>query len=298
MLTSRPSIRLRRCEVKYTIAEIRVWNLTEDARTRFALAEFQTSLQKQLEKNTQEYLRRGLSIELNGAPIVARPFDIRFSEALAPVRVKKTYFESSESPVHAEFILGLGESSPSEAGWYVSCNGRMILSADQSRTTGWDSIADDGVPKYHNQFSRFRGYLLFFSTDAGKLPWNTMKTGVNPDSPIFQDAKREMIALMRPLIDFLNQLDKEKDEDEGDRELTKLVSSTRSLSFDEAPIYRTTFKVEIPKPPPKPKPKMVNIQFRRPQSEADELVDAMDANSARHAAELAWEEAVERYLDE
>lgn len=278
--------------------QIKVWNLTDDAKTRFPLAEFQTSLQKQLEKNTQEYLRRGLSIELNGRPIVARPFDIQFSESLAPVRVKKTYFESSDSPVHAEFILGLGESSPSEAGWYVSCNGRIILSADQSKTTGWDSISDDGVPKYHNQFSRFRGYLLFFSTNAGKLPWNTMKTGVNPDSPIFQDARREMIALMRPIIDFLNRLDKEKDEEEDERELTRLVAQTRSISFDEAPSYRTSFKITLPKPPPKPKPKMVSIQFRRLKSEADELVDAMDANSARNAGEIAWEEAVERYLND
>lgn len=277
---------------------IRVWNLTDDAKTRFPLEEFKTALRKQLEKNTQEYLRRGLSIELGGTPIVARPFDIQFSSALAPVRVQKTYFEKSDSPVHAEFILGLGDSSPSEAGWYVSCNGRMILSADQSKTTGWDSISDDGVPKYHNQFSRFRGYLLFFSTDAGKLPWNTMKTGVNPDSPIFQDARREMIALMRPIIDFLNRLDKEKEEDEDDRPLSRLVASTKALSFDEAPMYRTAFKVELPKPPGKPKPKMESIQFRRPKLEVDDLVDAMDANSARNAAEIAWEEALERYLDE
>ena len=276
--------------------DIVVRRLTEDARTRFPISEFQTSLQAQLERNTQEYLNNGIVIELNGSPINARPFDLQFSEDIVPAKIEKTYFENTPSPVFATFIVGIAPSSPSSAGWYISCNGRIILSADQSRLTGWDSIADDGVPKYHNQFSRFRGYLLLSSIDAGLLPWNTMKTGVNPDSPIYQDARREMIALMRPVIDFLNRLDKENDEEEGDRVLTGLVDSAKPMAFASVPRYSNSFQVVAPKT--KPKPKTVSIQFRRPKEEVEELVDAMDANSARHAAELAWEEAVGRYLDE
>lgn len=275
---------------------ITVKKLTEDANARFPLSEFQTALQIQLEKNTQEYLNNGLVIELNGSPIIARPFEILFSDEIQPAKRSKIYFKKTPTPVHAEIIVGLGPSSPSEAGWYISCNGRVIVSADQSKLTGWDTISDDGVPKYHNQFSRFRGYLSISCIDAGKLPWNTTKTGVNPDSAVYQDARSEMIALMRPVIDFLNLVDKENDEDEDDRVLGKLISSTEAVSFASVPKYATNFSVFSPVR--KTKPATVSIQFRRSKTEAEELIEAMGANSARNAAELAWEEAVERYIDE
>ena len=140
--------------------QIIVTSLTDDAKARFPLAEFSTALQIQLEKNTQEYLNNGLVIELNGAPIVAKPFEVLFSDEISPAKRSKTYFKSSPAPVYAEIVVGLGPSSPSEAGWYISCNGRVIVSADQSKQTGWDTISDDGVPKYHNQFSRFSRILV------------------------------------------------------------------------------------------------------------------------------------------
>jgi hypothetical protein len=276
--------------------KIHVTRLTEDARSRFPLTEFRNSLQSQLEKNTQEYLNLGLVIELNGTAIIARPFEILFSDEIVPAKTEKVYFKKSPAPVSAEFIVGLGASSPSEAGWYISCNGRIIVSADQSKLTGWDTIADEGVPKYHNQFSRFRGYLAFSCVDAGRLPWNTMKTGVNPDAAVYQDARSEMIALMRPVIDFLNRVDKENEEDEEDRVLTKMLGAGETVGFTSAAKYASVFEVKAP--PRKPKPATISIQFRRPKAEAEELVDAMGANSARNAAEVAWNEAVERYLDD
>jgi hypothetical protein len=271
-----------------------VRNLTEDAEARFPVEEFEIALRNQLEKNAQQYLNRGLAIEVNGKPILARPFEIIFNNDIVPGKKVKIYNGSTEAPVTAEFFAGVGSSSPLDAGWSIACNGRIILSADQSKLTGWDTIADDGVPKYHNQFSRFRGYVQFSCADASRLPWNTMKTGVNPDSPIYQDARREMITLMRPVIDFLNRLDKENEEPEDERPLTALVQSAAKGAFTAAK-YESVFRVAAPARPPKPR--TVSIQFRRPKSEADELVEAIGANSARNAAELAWEEAYERYVE-
>lgn len=187
-----------------------------------------------------------------------------------------------------------------EAGWYIACNGRVILSADQSKITGWDTIRTDeggvGAPKYHNQYSRFRGFLSFMCADAAKLPWNTMKTGVDPDTVVYQDARREMISLMRPIIDFLNKVDREGQEDESDRPLTQMLASAKPVAYNKATQYTETFKVTAP---PKPSgPKMVTIQFKKTKTEADKLVNALDANSFRNAGEMAWDEAVERYVEE
>ena len=123
-----------------------------------------------------------------------------------------------------------------------------------------------------------------------------MKTGVNPDSAIYQDARSEMILLMRPVIDFLNLVDKENDDEEGDRPLGKLINATNAMSHASVPRFASSFSVSAPAR--RAKPATVSIQFRRPKAEAEDLIEAMGAGSARKAAEAAWEEAVERYLDE
>lgn len=282
-------------EVAGTVIE--VTKLTPDAAARFPVKEFETELRNQLEKNAEAYLSRGLTIEVNGTPVIGRPFRLLFDEAMTPAKKVKTYFPDSPAPVYAEFIAGVGESAPMEAGWYIACNGRVVLSADQSRTTGWDSIGADmaGVPKYHNQFSRFRGYASFQCIDAGNLPWNTMKTNVDSDAVIYQDARREMLALMRPVIDFLNRLDKENEDPDDERPLTALVGNARPEAYNAGSSYATVFRPTIPVRAPKPR--TTSIQFRRPSSEVDELVDALSTGSARKAGEFAWDEAYARYVE-
>ena len=47
-------------------------------------------------------------------------------------------------------------------GWYVCCNGRFILEADQTIKTGWGEVGNKiSIPKSHHQFARFRGYAFF-----------------------------------------------------------------------------------------------------------------------------------------
>ncbi|MCI9865561.1 ATP-binding protein [Rhizobium skierniewicense] len=278
--------------------KIVVERLNDDAATRFSTHEFQNELIYKLERNAQQYLTNGLAISVNKVPAKPQLAKFLLSDEILPVRNLKVYDEKSESPVHAEFLVGVSESSPMEAGWYIACNGRVIVSADQSRTTGWDTFRNEegGLPKYHNQFSRFRGFLSFMCSDASKLPWNTMKTGVDPDTVTFQDARREMIALMRPIIDFLNKLDREAEDDPDDRPLSKMLLDAKPVAYNQASTYTTSFKVTAPARPIGPK--MVTIQFKRKKAEVDKLVVALDASSARNAGELAWDEAIERYVED
>jgi hypothetical protein len=279
--------------------KILVEKLTEDAATRFPTEEFTTALKTAIESKQADYLQRGLGVWVGNARIGARPFQLLFDNALVPSRREKIYFEESDAPVKAEFIVGVGASSPMEAGWYVACNGRVVLSADQSRITGWNTIEElgreGGLPKYHNQFSRFRGYALFDCIDAGKLPWNTMKTGVDPDAAIFQDARREMTSLMRPVIDFLNRLDAEQDEPEDERPLSKIVEGAQTTPYRAAAEYSATFNVTTP---PKPRgPRMTNILYKRPATKVDELVRALGARSAKDAGERSFDEVYRRYVE-
>ena len=64
-----------------------------------------------------------------------------------------------------------------------------MLGADQTIVTGWGEGNSRTIPKYHNDFARFRGYVFLESVVTSHLPWNTTKTGVSRDSVVFP--KRE-----------------------------------------------------------------------------------------------------------
>src|SRR5207244_11668807 len=96
--------------------------------------------------------------------------------------------------------------------WHIFCNGRLIVEGEKTEITGW-GWKEDGlkIPGFHGQFNYLRGYAYFDCDDAGRLPWNTTKTGVNTDSAIYRATRLEMMKLMRPVVDFCNKLKEEKE---------------------------------------------------------------------------------------
>ena len=103
--------------------------------------------------------------------------------------------------VSVKIYTGIFERKYGEGGWYLFCNSRLVLFADQTPATGWND--DGGLPKYHPDFAYSRGYVYFSSEDAYLLPWNTTKTGVDVDSPIFKAARQSMIEMMQPVTTWL-----------------------------------------------------------------------------------------------
>lgn len=186
--------------------------LDADVSTQFALQNFQKKLFDEMTAAHQVSVDKKLAISLNGIPLQSRPAQLLQSPKLKPAR-KDLIVNKTHAPVSVKIYAGVTESKPVSAGWYVFCNGRMVLEADQTNTTGWGEGGETKIPKYHNQFARFRGYVLFDCDDASLLPWNTTKTGVDVDSPIFLSVRQHMITLMRPVIDFLNKLDEEMSKD-------------------------------------------------------------------------------------
>ena len=43
-------------------------------------------------------------------------------------------------------------------GWYIACNGRIVLAADKTVISGWGT---DEWPMWHRQYSGFLGLILF-----------------------------------------------------------------------------------------------------------------------------------------
>jgi len=88
------------------------------------------------------------------------------------------------------------------AGWYVLCNGRVVVLHDKSDLTGWGI----GLPAFHSKYRGFVGVALFTSANPMLLPWNTSKRGLNREAVIYQKARNRMAGVSRPVITFLNEM--------------------------------------------------------------------------------------------
>ena len=278
---------------------IEINDLNEPAAALFGLEHFRIRVENEIRQKHGLFITHGLAVRLNGTSIPRHDWQVIIGGEFSPEYLEKMY-NGGAAPVTARIYAGLGRSSPVEAGWYVICNGRLVLSADKSDKTGWGWLSTEmdaatGTPRYHNQFARFRGYALFDSDDAGRLPWNTTKTDVDADDPIWRDARERMSAVMRPVIDFLNLVDSESDLPETERLLTAALTTASVGSIANV---RSARSFGYPTHPKSVRPKTVSIQYRKDKERVDALSEAMGTSSARSTGEAAFEDAYKRYVDE
>ena len=173
------------------------------------------------------------------------------------------------APVKVKLYAGISERDLHAGGWYLFCNGRLVLRADQTMTTVWGPA--HGMRQYHPDFAFFRGYVYFDSDDASLLPWTTTKTGVDVDSPIYKHAQQEMIEISKPVLAFLSNLSKEKAAFEAgestDRSLQLAIEGATAKITDQL-MQAPAFVAPVLRPPP-PGPRMQKIQYTKPLSEVE-----------------------------
>jgi hypothetical protein len=209
---------------------IRVASLNESTSEDFRLENFLNSLSLEIMRKHQLTLESGMIITLNGVPVAVNPLTLLASDELLPAKYEER-ITVKEDIINVKIYAGISDPKPELTGWYIYCNGRMILEADHTAATGWGEKGEPSIPRYHNQFDRFRGFVFFDSDQAAALPWNTTKTGVDKDSPVFRYVKLTMSKLARQVISFLNDLDKENQLAEtDDKPLHDTVSGARAMS--------------------------------------------------------------------
>ena len=278
---------------------IEVTNLFDEASRQFGLDLFRTRVESEIRRRHSHFIDQGLAVRVCGSTIPSHRWRIIADLQFSPAFHNKEY-RARGAPVFARTYAGVGPSDPTDAGWYVICNGRLVLGADKTDKTGWgwqdeELDAKSGTPRYHNQFARFRGYVLFDSDDAGRLPWNTMKTDIDPDNSIWLDARENMASKMRPVIDFLNQVDRESELPESERLLNIALKNSQLKAIAE---IKNVQDFKYPTNPRPPSPETVSIQFRKEKMRAEALKQAMGKSSARAAAAAAFEDAYRRYVEE
>jgi hypothetical protein len=251
---------------------------------------FKNTILEETAARHQIYLEKGLTIRINDVEV--RPSSVRFAHIAQ--RLLPACEQIKKDGVTVKIYSGVGEGGPAarrDAGWYVYCNGRMVVRADQSELTGWGSIGAERIPKYHNQFARFRGCAFFDSLQATDLPWNTTKDGVDVEAPLFRAIRLRMAAHMRPVINFLNRLDGELDlPDEDRRVLWNMLSEAEYLPVGSLPERNGArdFYYEIPSASPRP-PETTRITFDRPKAEVDQVKKCLRVRTNREVGERTFE---------
>ncbi|GAB6272398.1 MAG: ATP-binding protein [Smithella sp.] len=263
---------------------IQISDLYESVSESFMLENFLTRLKNEMSLAHSLGIEKGLTITVNAIPLNNEPAKLFVSDNLKPAFVEKIYEREildgkTGPPVTVKLFAGVAERNLHEAGWYVFCNGRLVIRADQSATTIWGQM--HGMRQYHPDYAYFRGYAYFDSDDATLLPWTTTKTGVDVDSPIYRSVQQEMIELSKPVLTFLNNLVKEKTAiDNGESTDKTLDQEIKSSMAQRTEDIQLASKFVAPQPNPRPAgPPMQKIQYSKPLSEVKKAMAHLKVNT-------------------
>src|SRR6185437_14676569 len=192
--------------------DIHVTDLTDGTAAAFGNPSFIQKLRRTIARDYTLHLHQGLHIFVNGEKIDGWAVEMRSSKKFAAMRL--TYRDKLQSgTVHVEILGGMAAPPPesadpdekdekeSRSGWYVACNGRIVLASDKTSTSGWGT---DDWPKWHPQYEGFIGLVLFSAEDAKLLPLTTTKRSVDNSSEVYRRAMPRMRELSKQWIAYTN----------------------------------------------------------------------------------------------
>ena len=267
---------------------VEITNLLPNVIDSFFLDNFKKELSMEIAEAHQKAISKGLFISFNGIPLRFKQIELLKSDVLNPVKIIETIRPTPDIEVIITIIAGIGESEPKEAGWYIYCNGRLVLNADQTNVTGWGEEEGALIPQFHNRSASFRGYVFFESDNAAALPWNTTKTGIDKDSKIYQMIRQKMIVIMRPIIDILNKLSRERDPEEIKQTITPIVASATKTKIDEIP-ENSIFTISTDDTPATILLRDASIQYRKPIEEISKIKKSLCVASNKEVGELTFD---------
>jgi hypothetical protein len=187
---------------------IEVLRLNDNVKSDFKITQYIRELSNEIGMFLSHYINRGVSISINNDPLKATDIKLFNDDIFCPF--KYTYElippkSPDKTPVLITISIGLGARGKWDGGWYIFCNNRMIVKADQTEATGWGKEKALGK-KYHENFAYFRGIVSFESKNGDLLPWTTTKTGINRDNDIYKNALSKMSIQAIPILEFLDNV--------------------------------------------------------------------------------------------
>ncbi|KAM3091273.1 ATP-binding protein [Phormidesmis sp. 146-35] len=272
---------------------ILIEELHESVSEDLSLENFIAQLKQEITIAYSLKIRKGLTISINGEEISPTSLNFHISDKIKVAKFEKEYryFGSREidTPVRVKLYAGVADRSLDKGGWYIFCNERMVLEADQTEITGWGTKT--GFPKYHPDFAFFRGYAFFESDDAAYLPWTTTKTGIDYDSPIYKSIKQEINRLTAPVITFLRRMAEEKSRVErGEIPESLLEQAYTQTSICSVLEVSASTSFEIPEQSTiPPSEKRGTINYSKPVEEIALIKELLNASSNKEVGEKTFD---------
>jgi len=261
---------------------ITVTKLYENIQSDFRSNAFKNDLTKELSLALSYSLLKGLKVTVNDKLIERKDITFLESDDIKPL-FKKIKVDGVEIKIYA----GIGRPSPSNAGWYIFCNDRLVLEADKSYITGWKESREDSdnIIKYHNQYAMFRGAVFFDSEDSKKLPMTTTKTGIDSDHSIFKSTRLEILTSLKQVINYLKKI---KDKDERDL----IVNNSHEVDITELRKNERNYSDKFIYPTSKSAIKQqryTTISYSVERVFADRLKDYIGVSSNKEVGEKTFE---------
>lgn len=206
---------------------------------------FVASVRERVRLAHTQAIRNGLTITFNDEVLESFDLTIKESSLIRPrVQVGTLHSGKQNGVVRFRMITGVADQATPDAGWYVFCNGRLLLAANQEEETGWGFKP---AQKFHQQFNRFRGYLFLDADDPGSLPWNTTKTGMSADSDVYRRLRPMMSDAISEVTTFLNRV-REEEEQKGNSSIlrTPLLDAISAATLVDVS-SPTKFQASTPK---------------------------------------------------
>ena len=180
---------------------ITVKQLTRESQIRLRSGLFENQLVESIGQSYSLFLNRFVNVKFNDRPVTPATISISNSDEVVTSLSKVEFGE-----VQVFVVAGLQTVDGKDwrghtAGWYVICNGRVVVFADRTALTGWGVRLPIFQPKHRG----FIGIAMFISHDPELLPWTTTKRGVNAESEVYQFVRERMMTDARPVIRFLDK---------------------------------------------------------------------------------------------
>jgi hypothetical protein len=250
---------------------IEVRNLSRQTVASFGSDAFLQNLRRVIERDYSLHLSRGLRVSLNGDPL--EPWQITMLEGGDFAAVNKSWdVHFEEGSVHVELLAGGGDRPPDDEfpdeddkgeqrfGWYVACNGRIVLAGDKTALSVW---ASDDFPMWHRQYRGFLGIILFTSENTELLPLTTTKRSVDVSSEVFRQAKPAMREATRAWINYTNA-----------RKQAREAAKAKEAEAKAVSIFRVPTRAAISTPtfaPTTTRVRTSSIQFSEPVAKIRKL---------------------------
>lgn len=238
--------------------------------------------------NTKNLLY-GIEIIVNEKSLVGNNISLVDSDDMKPI--KKEY---QDGDVNVKILSGIAprigtKYPPEEAGWYIYCNGRLVVAADKSSLTTWKDMENrsSGVV-FHNKYAGFRGIVYFSSKHPEKLPWNTTKTGIDETSLIYLRAKEIMFEFFKIIGNMLDDIKKNTEEEDDGIEETIAKMKGTEMTIENINNVKESRIVNIKNISVNTVPN-VTISYKKPKQEAEELKKMLDVKSYKEVGEKTFE---------